>query len=358
MDWIKRNLLFVIGAVVSLVLMGLAGYYAWAGYAENGEQNEKLRTIYEESKRLAEKKPHPGDKKTDNIGAAREQRKELQALMNRMSQHLRPIPGIPEGGTNVTSREYAEALRATINWLQRDATNNSVFLPVVPGGYAYSFGVQRQLIKFAPGSLEPLSIQLGEVRAICAILHSAKINALDGIRRSRVSADDNSGAATDYLELQSVTNDLAVLTPYEVSFRCYTPELAEVLEGMAATPYGLMVKSINVEPAPSTTITVPGIESAYAPQPVYYQPAPLASPGLDRDRYGLGAAAAARYGGRGRGEGSEYRSPAAQPLPVAAAAPVARPGLKTILDERQLRVTMMIQAVKITAPSVAATNPR
>ena len=356
MDWIKRNLLFVIGGVVSLVLMTLAGYYAWTGYAENGEQNEKLKTIYEESKRLAEKKPHPGDKKTDNIAAAREQRKELQVLMNRMSQHLRAIPGIPEGGTNVTSREYAEALRATINWLQRDATNNSVFLPVVPGGYAYSFGVQRQLIKFAPGSLAPLAEQLGEVRAICAILHGAKINALDGIRRSRVSADDNSGAATDYLEQSSVTNELAVLTPYEVTFRCYTPELAEVLEGMAGTPYGLVVKSINVEPATVTTQSGTGLDTAYAPQPAYYQPVPQYAQGVE-GRYDSAAAAAARYGGRGR---SEIRgpSPVAQPLPIAVAAPVARPGLKTILDERQLRVTMMVQVVKIIAQNTAANHPR
>ncbi|NOS68396.1 MAG: hypothetical protein HOP33_00500 [Verrucomicrobia bacterium] len=346
MDWIKRNLFFVIGAVVALVLMGLAGYYAWSGYSVNAEQNEKLKTIYEESKRLAEKKPHPGDKKTDNIAAAKEQRKEIQELIGKIGQHLRPIPAIPEGGTNVTSREYAEALRATITWLQRDATNNSVFLPVVPGGYAYSFGVQRQLIKFAPGSLEPLSVQLGEVRAICGVLHAAKINALDSVRRARVSADDNSGAATDYLELSSTTNDLAILTPYEVTFRCYTPELADVLEGMAASPYGLVVKSINVEPATTTTLAD---AAALTPQPYTYAPVFAQTPQVVEGRYDNAAAMRSRYGlGGGRaGEGrGPMAQPQAQPQPVAVA-PVARPTTKIILNERQLRVTMMIQVVKL-----------
>ena len=106
-----------------------------------------------------------------------------------------------------------------------------------------------------PGSLEPLSVQLGEVKAICDVLFQAKINSLDNIRRERVSDDDLKGPQTDYLSEKSVTNELAVLSPYEVSFRCFSSELAAVLAGFASSPCGLMVKTINVESAPAAAPT-------------------------------------------------------------------------------------------------------
>ena len=74
-------------------------------------------------------------------------------------------------------------------------------------------------------------MQLGEVKGICEVLFEAKVNSLDNLRRERVSADDSKGPQTDYLGEKSVTNELAVLTPYEVTFRCFSSELAAVLAG-------------------------------------------------------------------------------------------------------------------------------
>ena len=37
MDWIKRNLYFVIGSLAALVLMGLAGYYLYSKWQLNNE---------------------------------------------------------------------------------------------------------------------------------------------------------------------------------------------------------------------------------------------------------------------------------------------------------------------------------
>ena len=77
-------------------------------------------------------------------------------------------------------------------------------------------------------------MQLAEVKAICTVLFQAKINSLDNIRRERVSEDDLKGPQTDYLPEKSVTNELAVLSPYEVTFRCFSSELAAVLAGFAS----------------------------------------------------------------------------------------------------------------------------
>ncbi len=51
----------------------------------------------------------------------------------------------------------------------------------MPAGqtYSFSFAAQRERLAYAAGSLEPLSVQLGEVKAICEVLFQAKVNSLD-----------------------------------------------------------------------------------------------------------------------------------------------------------------------------------
>ena len=71
-----------------------------------------------------------------------------------------------------------------------EAADASVTLPPQ---YGFSFEAERTLVKFAPGSLDALAQQLGEVKKICEILYAARINSLDGVRRVRVSNDDASG---------------------------------------------------------------------------------------------------------------------------------------------------------------------
>src|SRR5271166_6237002 len=210
MSWIKRNLFFVIGGVVALVLMGLAGWFLYSRWQLNNEILEKLNADYAELDRLLKQKPHPGSGSVDNIKAAKEQQQQLRDFIKKTRTYfdrIAPIPDLPK----LTDHDFAGALSRTIDTLQRDATNASV---MVPPGYNFSFEAQKRKVVFPPGSLGPLAVQLGEVKVICDVLCQAKINSLDGIRRERVSADDETGPQTDYLPGKSVTNDLAVLTPY------------------------------------------------------------------------------------------------------------------------------------------------
>ena len=69
----------------------------------------------------------------------------------------------------------------------------------LPPQFPFSFTTDVGRLKFADNSLEPLSAQLGEVKAISEIIFSARVNALDGIQRVRVSDDDANGPTTDYL---------------------------------------------------------------------------------------------------------------------------------------------------------------
>lgn len=355
MDWIKRNLMFVIGGVVTLALMGLAGWYCYSGWSNNAQQKEEIAKAYEELNTLYSTKPSPGDgRKVDNIKLAKEQQKEAEEFLQALRRYLQEVPAIP-ARSNVTGQRFSAALQETITQLQRDATNSSV---IIPPGYKFSFGKQSTLVTFAPGSLDPLAVQLGEVRAICDILNRAKVNSLDGIRRERVpgNPDDLSGAATDYLDVASTTNELAVISPYEITFHCFSPELAAVLAGFAQSPYGLLVKAINVEPAASTLTDI-----AAAPVPTYAAPvAPAYTPPV----YG-----GQRMPGRGTGEegvGMPGRyagggaSPYGTPNPYAAAPPVAqsvtyaaaapKTGLQTFLKEKQLKVTLLLHVIKLLPP--------
>lgn len=371
MDWIKRNLFFVLGAVVAVILLGVAGWYNWSGWSRNAKAREDLNAKYEELKRLNSLKPHPGDgRKVDNIARAREQQKQLQGVIRRAETRFAPVPAIPPGGTNVTGEEFASALRLTLDQLQRDATNQSVILSP---NFSYSFTAQRQLVRFSPGSLPALAEQLGDVKHLAELLHAARVNTLDSLRRVRVSDDDRAGPQTDYLETLPQTNDLAVLVPYEISFRSFSAELAALLEGMAASPHGVIVRTINVEPA---TVTV---FDPNQPAPVIYTPvatpeAALPAPRaampygpssramMERgageafnERYGLGPRSAVP----GRPPGWSAPNPGGWPAPAAgwpaaptttvpAAAPAAaKPGLQTVLNERQLNVTMLVRIVKL-----------
>jgi hypothetical protein len=361
MEWIKRNLYFLIGSLVALVLMGLAGWYLYSKWQLNKEVLVKLDEQYAELKRLNEQPIHPGSDQVNNIQAAKEQQKELRAFIQKARQYFQLCPPIPVPETGkLTSQEFSSALSRTLDQLQRDATKTSVTLPPKDStgqGYSFSFAAQSKSLAYAPGSLAPLSMQLAEVKAICGVLFQAKVNSLDNIRRERVSEDDLKGPQTDYLMEKSVTNEMAVLSPYEVTFRCFSSELAAVLAGFAGSPCGLLIKTINVESAPAGPTAMEAIAPGAAAAP-YVPPAasPVAPPSsVDArmaERYGAGGARgpgggfSERYGMRGRpGPVPQQYAP-----PVAPAAPVSRGGLPIALDEKQLKVTLMLIAVKPAAP--------
>lgn len=329
MSWIKRNLLFVIGGLVAAGLLGWAGFYSYSRWNQNAVVREKLNAQYEELKRLNTLKPHPGNNKVDNIATARGQKDDLTNVIVRAAKQFVPLSPIPNS-TKITSEEFAAALRRTIDQLQRDAVGAGV---VLPPQYSFSFEAQRPLVRFATGSLEPLAVQLGEVKAICNVLNAAKINSLDSIRRERVSADDLNGPVTDYLDVPGQTNELAVMTPYEISFRCFSPELAETISRLASSPHSLVVRTVNVDPAPSVVSTdMPGAPPVYIPMP---QPQQQLQRPPGRPRYG------------------EDDLPYGRPPPPTYAQPVvvnpsrASSALQPFINEKQLRVTLLIEVVKL-----------
>lgn len=355
MDWIKRNLYFLVGGAVALALMGMAGWFLYSKWEANNAEMQKLDADYAELQTLSSENPHPGSGKVDNTRIARAQQEELEALIQKAKakfERIPPIPDVPQP----TESDFAAALSRTIDKLQKAATNASVALPA---NYRFSFEAQYTRVSFASNSIPPLAVQLGEVKAICDVLFQAKINSLDNIRREKVSSDDTTAQMTDYIDKKSVTNELAFLSPYEITFRAFSSELASVLSGFASSPCGIIVRSINVEPGPVQTATTDEQQPVFTqPQYIIQQTAPTvgrdseASAAFQR-RYGIGGGS--RYGGRG-----PMPTPAAPVQPQTiyitpqASATSGKP--KTVLDERQLKVTLGLTVVKL-LPENGARQP-
>jgi len=361
MSWIKRNLYFVIGSVVALVLMGLAGWFLYSKWTLNNEILANLNADYEKLKSLNSQKPHPGAGQINNIKLAQEERDQVRQFINKTHAYFHPIPHIPDL-PKVTDHDFSVALSRAIEQLQHDATNASVALPA---NYSFSFEAQKSRINFAANSLDRLSVQLGEVKTICDSLFQAKINSLDNLRRERVSPDDSAGPQTDYLTEKSITNELAVMTPYEMTFRCFSSELASVLSSFAASPAALLVKTINVELAPAPPAPEPTTPSVvYNPQ--YVTQTPQSTEMEDAiARANAQNSMMRRYGSMMRGGGGAgmdsgalggipYRETAATPpsqgyVAPSPTGPAASPkgGLPTVLDEKQLKVTVNLLLVKL-----------
>jgi hypothetical protein len=310
MGWIKRNLFIVVGGLATLALLGAGGFYIYKGLSRNSDAAAKLEEIYQQLNSIHQQQPSPGNEKVDNIQAARDQDKQLREWIAGAGKYFQNIPAIPPSG--VTSETFAGSLRRTIDVLQHEADDAGVTLPPKCD---FSFSAERPLVRFAEGSLEPLSAQLGEVKTIAETVFSARVNVLDGIQRVRVSADDAVGSQADYIDAHPVTNDLAVITPYVVTFRCFTPELARVVGAFATSSNTFLIKSINIQPATSAAAAV----GATPDMPGVMMPG--------------------RYGGEAGG----IPQPAAAPgQPVA-----GKGGLQTVLKEQLLRISLEVGLVKL-----------
>src|SRR3954469_9056642 len=128
MDWIKRNLYFVIGTAVAVILLGLAGFYLYSKWDLNNKNLEQLNEAYAKLGELAKQNPHPGSGNVNNIETAKEQQKQLKAFIQKTRnyfQKIAPVPDVP----SITDRDFSESLTRAISQLRHEAANASVALP-------------------------------------------------------------------------------------------------------------------------------------------------------------------------------------------------------------------------------------
>jgi hypothetical protein len=316
MSWAKRNLYFLISCIVAVVLLGAAGWYCWTSYQANDANWAKLTEEYNQMRQLAGKNPGPGNDTVDNIKTAKDQTAQAKQRVAELEKFFTPVKSIPD--TNkLDNRMLAFAVRETVSQLRRAAQDKGVVLPgaAVPGmgmpgvasDFAFSFSLQAGKTVYDPSAWEMLAKQMGEVKTICDTLFNARILNLDAIQRERTSDDANqqSGSQADYTDSISLTNGDTVITPYQITFECFTPQLGLVLASFANQSHTVVVKTLNVQPV---DIMMGGM-----------------------------------MGGMMEGGRDMNGNIAGQP-PVG-----VRPGtLPTIIDEKKLRVIMLLDFIKIT----------
>jgi hypothetical protein len=317
MGWIKRNLLFVVIGVVALGALGAAGYYIYTSWDANSAASTALDENYDKLNTLIQQKPSPGDDKVDNTKIALEQEKQLREWIGGASASFQPVAPVPSSAPTIAT--FLGALQKTAEQLQHVADGAGVTLPPK---YEFSFTAEKDNFNINATYLPQLAQQLGEVKTIAEVLFSARVNNLDRIQRVRVTEQDAT-AQEDYLDVRPITNNLAIITPYVVSFRCFTPELSRVISGFAKSSSGFIVKAVNVQPASASS--APGAEGMM----------PGAMPGGYP-----GMMPGAMPGGYAPGV-----MPGAAVQPAQAAA--AKGGLQTVLKEQLLRVTLEVDLVKL-----------
>jgi hypothetical protein len=345
MNWLKRNLFLVIGSAVTLVLLGLAGFYLYTQIEKESTVSAQLETQINDWRRLTSRVPSVTE---ENIALARAEQKKLAELSRATQRFFNPATTL----TNIDTPTFRHLLDTTLFDLEQSARRHGVALPP---DYAFTVDWIRRSVVFDQAELLPLAWQLAEIRALCEMLYEARVHSLVRLRRVPVSTRDQ--GSNDFLQgVKPVTNDVtrAVVMPYEITFQGFTAEMAEVINVFQRSPYPVIVKLIDVEsggppPAPiDAPVGAPAQPLRYAPPPT--RPGATTGEDLMRSRYGQAPGGARDpYGGRGGGLADRYR-----PTPGVGTAPVLVPqvgttrrGPETVLEEELLKVTMTVEVVRL-----------
>ena len=323
MAWIKRNLLFVISVAVGLLLTGYCGYLLYSSVTANSGVSDDYKSTLSNLQSIQQKSPYPS---LDNIQAAKADQDRVRLFLADFRKSFASFPAPPvkdEKGFKTYLEDSLVRFRAA-------ATNAGVLLPA---DYAFSFSSLIGKHTYPSANIAPWMQQLQEISVILDILYRAKVNYLAGLQRVPVSMDDN--AAVDCLSATAVTNQWGIVTPYKITFRGFSAEIAAVMEGFARSSNCFIIKAIDVA---SDKSALPTTTQATVQQTmVTYVPVPQnPNPGMNRL-------------GRERGMPGMMR-PAPTPvaaLPVAVVTGYASP--VTILSETPLLVTISVDVVKLKA---------
>lgn len=339
MLWIKRNLVLVIGIVVSIALLGGAAYYLFDNYSDNEAQQGQLDQLKGEVDQL-KMGIYPSE---ENVGLIKSNTALAEVFINDASRLLVTEPYKPIAAVTLHNQ-----LPTIIDRLRRDATNAGIELPP---NYQFTFGEIKRQASIFPYQVEPLVNQLNEVSAICGVLFNAKVRALDGLQRVMAYNGDPGGPdlLTDLAQrTNSVATNLTIVsTPYRMVFRAFSGDLAAVINGLSTAKEFMVIRQLDVD---ATASGREGMQPGGVPDPMMVPfGAPPGAPAMRLP--GMPAPGAPAPPAQ---PGGAPPRPAAPVRPGMAAAPVApaKSTLVPVLDEKPVRVTLVVEVVKVVRRSL------
>ena len=221
--------------------------------------------------------------------------------------------------------------------------------------------------------MEPLINQLSEINTLCGVLFKARVRALEGLQRVPAYNADPGGAdlLTDLVTRTNVVSPTVsvIITPYRITFRGFASELTAVLNGFGRTKEFITVRQIDLEAgAAGAAQFAPGLDPA-----TMMNPEMMSIPGGLPGQPGFRPPGFGGFPGAGGPLG--LASPTMSATPPAPGVPPGRPvqpprtgfgagvppppksSLTPILDEKPLRVTLVVDMIKVVRRPVPVAAP-
>ncbi len=320
MIFLKRNLFWVLSGLISAGMLTAAVMFSSGAKEKRDTALADLGQYTNVVNRLATAKPYPSRETIEKInrdtGAVQAFTTNAEALFE--YERPRPMPG----------QQFKVYLINSLVKLQNDATNYNVSLPQ---NFNFTFRHLLPMPNLLPYSIEPLAVQLRDIQEIAQILFESRVHSIDSFAREPAYAREPGGPVLmyDMGTRTNLTTENAIFTstPYKFSFRGFTTELTEVLNRFARAKRFYIVKKIEVQGTRSSDVT---------------------NRGAQNNVQGGG------FGGDDGTQGGGGRPPANNSLADARMrAANARRGsgqaspLKAIIDERPLRIDMIVDLVKL-----------
>ena len=345
MAWIKRNLALVIGIAVSLLLLVGAGGYLVANEAQDYARDEDLAKLKVKLDSLRSG-TFPSEA---NIRAVRTN---VIQVLKFTAEAERILATEPPKLANVS---FSVHLPRVLDEMRRDATNAGVELPPK---YDFTFGEVKGMSRIPGYGIEPLNSRLAEMKTICDALFKARVRGIESLQRLAAFADEPKGPDL-LLDRTEQTNSLATgvnvtITPYRVVFRGFSGDLAVVLNTLSGTKEFFVVREVLVERLGGAGLMNPGLMNPgmMTPgmmTPGMMTPGPFGGPGPG------GAPGMLAPGMTTPPPPGGFRPVAPKAPGMVGAQPVSKSSLVKILDEQPLRITLVLDVIKVTRKAVAPT---
>jgi len=327
MVFLKRNIFWIISGLVSVGLIAGSVMFTSGAKAKAEEKMTELSTYTNTVNQLKDATPYPSPEAINQVKQDTEKVKGFSKQAEAMFTYKAP--------PDIHPRRFKVHLINSLVALQNEATNYNVRLP---RQFNFTFSHLLPMPNLLPYSVAPLGERLQDIQHITQILFESRVHAIDSFARVPAYAREPGGRVLMYdvgirTNLSTAEADFTS-TPYRFSFRGFTTELTEVLNRFASADRFYVVRQIEVQ----------GTQSA--------EPS-LVSRASSGGMFAGGADSGDEEGSGGGTLRTTQANLLAQARALAAARAAAGRGvvlqspLQTVIDERPLRISMMIDVVKL-----------
>jgi hypothetical protein len=139
--------------------------------------------------------------------------------------------------------EMNQRAREALVQVQRDSTNATIRIP-----YNFTFMNLRSVPVIAKNRIPELQVQLKDIRTSSGVLFRSRVRSIESFQRTRVTIEDlMAGGSRDFLDNRSkYTNNVSVVRPYRVSFKCLSGGIAKTLNGFASEKNFVVIRKMEV----------------------------------------------------------------------------------------------------------------